>query len=81
MVSGEGMVGLMYNFFKSGTENIVSSLWSVNDHSTAQLMEHFYRGMTENLTPQASLIRAKKAMINSNNAHPYYWSAFNAYQW
>jgi|GEM_PF-5884287 len=81
MVSGEGMVGLMYNFFKSGTENIVSSLWSVNDHSTAQLMGHFYRGIAENQSPKQALNQAKKAVINSNNAHPYYWSAFNAYQW
>jgi CHAT domain-containing protein len=81
MVSGEGMVGLMYNFFKSGTENIVSSLWSVNDHSTARLMEHFYRGMADNLGPQKSLTQAKNNIIIGNNAHPYYWSAFNAYQW
>lgn len=81
MVSGEGMVGLMYNFFKSGTENIVSSLWAVNDYSTAQLMEQFYKRLKENNTPQQSLIDAKKTIIKSNNAHPYFWSAFNAYQW
>jgi CHAT domain-containing protein len=81
MISGEGMVGLMYNFFKSGTDNIVSSLWSVNDYATAQLMEQFYRGMAVRLSPQQSLSRAKNVIIGSSNAHPYYWSAFNAYEW
>jgi CHAT domain-containing protein/tetratricopeptide (TPR) repeat protein len=40
--SGEGMLGLRRTFRQAGARTVISSLWSVKDQSTSQLMQRFY---------------------------------------
>ena len=40
--AGEGVIGLRRGFALAGTENLVFSLWSVDDDSTAMFMKAFY---------------------------------------
>jgi CHAT domain-containing protein len=42
-VADEGLVGLTRAFQYAGAKNVVASLWSVSDRSTAELMIRFYR--------------------------------------
>lgn len=39
---GEGVLGLRRGFALAGTENLLFTLWSVDDRATAQFMERFY---------------------------------------
>ena len=39
------------NFLKNSAKSVIASLWQVNDSSTAQLMENFYRDLAYSKTP------------------------------
>lgn len=43
--SGEGLIGLRRAFRTAGAKTVISSLWSVNDESTAELMRDFYQNL------------------------------------
>ncbi len=77
-VSGEGLVGITRGFMYAGAEQLLVSLWNVNDGSTAELMKRFYRYYEqEGLTATVALQKAQEEMMNiPEYAHPYYWGAF-----
>lgn len=75
--NGEGLLGLTRAFIYSGSQNLVVSLWKVQDESTAQLMTSFYSNLVKKQSISSSLRSAKLEMIKKNpSIHPYYWSAF-----
>lgn len=43
--SGDELIGLTRGFIYAGTPTIVATLWSVNDQSTAELMNNFYKNL------------------------------------
>ncbi len=74
---GEGLVGLTRAFIYSGAQNLVVSLWKVQDESTSELMTHFYKGLVKSRSVSQSLHDAKITMIKKNpTLQPYHWSAF-----
>ncbi len=77
-VKGEGLVGLTRGFMYAGAQRVVASLWQVDDLATAQLMQHFYRGMLKDgLRPAAALRAAQIEMMKQKRwASPYFWAAF-----
>jgi CHAT domain-containing protein len=79
VANGEGLLGLSRAFFYAGAENLVVSLWKVNDQATADLMVDFYQQHLNSANPQFAkpLRQAKLDMMRSADfSHPYYWSAF-----
>jgi CHAT domain-containing protein len=83
--SGEGVVGLTWALFAAGCPTQVVSQWSVDDSSTATLMERFYSGIAKGRPKGESLRSAALSLLNqarkSKNenrkyAHPYYWAPF-----
>lgn len=78
-VKGEGLVGLTRGFMHAGAARVVASLWKVDDQATAELMQHFYRGMlgARQLRPADALRQAQIEMWRtSKSSAPYYWGAF-----
>jgi CHAT domain-containing protein len=75
---GEGFVGLTQNFLYAGTSRLLTSLWSVDDRATAQLMSYFYKNLLEKkLSYSESLQKAQIEMRkNPRWANPYYWAGF-----
>jgi CHAT domain-containing protein len=73
---GEGILGLTRTFFYSGARSVISTLWSINDISTAIFMRHFYIFLSEGMTKSEALRSAKMKMIYSQYNHPFYWAAF-----
>lgn len=79
---GQSVESLGTAFNYAGSNNIVTSLWSVDDRSTAQLMANFYENMQANMPKPKALHQAKLAYLESSNnlfAHPYYWGGFVYY--
>lgn len=75
--TGEGLIGLTRAFIYSGAQNLVVSLWKVEDESTANLMVDFYSNLIKKRSVSESLRQAKLTMIKKNpTINPYYWSAF-----
>jgi CHAT domain-containing protein len=77
-LSGEGMVGFAWAAFQAGARNAVTSLWAVDDESTADLMDHFYRGVNGG-KPYAEALREAKRQLSDTNPKPYYWAPFQLY--
>ncbi|NET31064.1 MAG: CHAT domain-containing protein, partial [Cyanothece sp. SIO1E1] len=78
--SGEGIVSLARGFAYAGAKSIITSLWSANDRSTAQIMESFYTNLKAGLSKKEALRQAKLQFLSSQkdplNTHPFYWATF-----
>ena len=76
--AGEGLVGFAWAFLEAGSQNVVASLWEVDDASTAKLMERMYFYLRGGATPQLALRTAKLELLHSTGPYrkPYYWGPF-----
>jgi tetratricopeptide (TPR) repeat protein len=75
-IRGEGMVGLTRGFMYAGSKRVVTSLWSVEDAATAQLMGHFYSGMLKEKQTPAVALRNAQLQMWKTNPDPRLWAAF-----
>lgn len=77
-IKGEGAIGLPRGFMYAGVSRVISSLWSVDDSATAELMTRFYREMlVGQKTPSAALRAAQLSMRKEAKwQKPYYWAGF-----
>jgi CHAT domain-containing protein len=74
---GEGIVGLSRALLYAGANNMLVSLWSVADQSTANLMVDFYEKSLSDYSYTEGLQLAKKEMIlGKKYSAPYYWAPF-----
>ncbi len=73
---GEGVMSLARGFFHSGAKSVVSSLWTINDKSSKDIMIDFYGALKNGLTKSAALRKAKINYINKyrNTLTPSYWA-------
>ncbi|MCB2156429.1 CHAT domain-containing protein [bacterium] len=70
--SGDEVVGLNRAFVYAGTRQILSSLWRVDDVSTAVMVKHFYRNVrTMN---RAEALRNAQLEVRTRYPHPAHWS-------
>ncbi|MGE0875529.1 MAG: CHAT domain-containing protein [Burkholderiales bacterium] len=72
--SGDDVVGLTRGFLYAGARSIVSTLWSVDDKATAELMRAFYG----NLAGSGKREALRQAQLKTRDAfpHPFFWAAF-----
>jgi len=75
-VRGEGLIGLTRGFMYAGVPRVAVSLWSVDDHATADLMEELYRGMIRDHLRPAAALREAQIAIAKKYPSPYDWAAF-----
>jgi CHAT domain-containing protein/tetratricopeptide (TPR) repeat protein len=73
--AGDELVGLSRAFIYAGTPSLVASLWSVEDESTAYLMERFYGYLQGGMSKGAALRQAKLDTM-AEYPSPYHWAAF-----
>lgn len=86
LYAGEGLLGLTRSFLYAGARQALVSLWSVDDASTAILMERFYEGLARGLDAADALQDAKKRLRDASSDvpgggdraydHPFFWAAF-----
>jgi len=78
--SGEGIVSMKRAFKYAGVPSIVSSLWSVPDQATQEIMTEFYRQLRSGVSKSSALQQAKLSFLNTHTpsrlAHPFYWAGF-----
>ena len=63
-------------FFYSGARSVISTLWRIEDKSTARFMKYFYKYLTKGFDKSESLRLAKIKMIKSGYSHPFFWAGF-----
>ncbi|MEM7367893.1 MAG: CHAT domain-containing tetratricopeptide repeat protein [Bacteroidota bacterium] len=75
---GEGIISLGRAFTYAGAKSIISTLWSVSDQSTSEIMMSFYAYLDQGMSKDAALRQAKLDYLDSHDAHfshPYFWAA------
>ena len=78
IVSGEGIMGLSYAFLHAGAKQVVSTLWSIDDAKSKELMVVFYKELMRNCGNAAAALRQSQltVMRQPHNSEPYYWAGF-----
>jgi CHAT domain-containing protein len=79
---GEGMVSMASAFTYSGCQNILMSLWKVNDQASIKLMDDFYAGLLAGETIDGALRMAKINYLEASDeliADPKIWAPLVAY--
>ena len=72
---GQGVHGLRRALMIAGAESLVTSLWKVNDETTRELMEGYYRNLVEGHGRTAALNRAMRD-LRRRQPHPHFWAPF-----
>ncbi len=76
LVGSEGLLGVARPFFFAGARSVIASLWTLNDQAAVVFMGEFYKGLIGGQTANEALRDAKKKMLGSKWAHPFFWAAF-----
>ncbi|MFZ2302636.1 MAG: CHAT domain-containing protein [Gallionella sp.] len=72
--NGDDVVGLARGFLFAGARSVVSTLWSVDDRATSELMLAFYQNLKGNSKPEALRKAQLKTLVTF--PHPFFWAAF-----
>jgi CHAT domain-containing protein len=78
LLGEEGVSTLSRAFQIAGARSIVSTLWSVDDTFSLNLMKHFYRRLGSGEPIAEALADAKRDLLREfgQRAVPYYWAGF-----
>jgi CHAT domain-containing protein len=74
-VGEEGVANIVNAFIEAGAQSVVSTLWEMEDRSTAQLMMAFYRHLSQREGKAEALREAQLELLKSGDP-PYYWAGF-----
>jgi CHAT domain-containing protein len=73
--SGDDVVGLTRGFLYAGAQNVVGSLWEVDDDATSALSQAMYDGLKKGLPVAKALAQAQEQLL-TKKPHPFFWAAF-----
>ncbi len=77
---GEGLYNLTRGFVSTGAKSVLSTLWNINEKSSAEIMALFYKNIQHKMNKSQALRNAKLTYLtkhkNTSSASPYYWSSF-----
>ncbi|WP_264535899.1 CHAT domain-containing protein [Flavobacterium sp. N1736] len=84
LYKAEGAMSVARGFQFAGAQNLLFSLWKVNDYTTSVFMTDFYKNIKNNVPYFEANANAKLDFLNDksiSNAKksPYYWSSFVYY--
>ena len=75
--AGEGMISLAHAFNYAGSESILTSLWKIDEQSSAKIVELFYQNIKKGWPKNKALQQAKRdylATAEGRTLHPQYWA-------
>ena len=85
-LKGEGIRGLSYGFLRAGASGVISSLWSAEDFSTAEISRSYYSYLDAGYDAATALQKARADFLNNPDFaqfhEPKYWAhlIFTGYQ-
>lgn len=74
---GEGMISLTHAFTYAGSKSIVTSLWNVDEQSSATIIASFYDYLKQGLSKDKALQKAKLDYLATREGRtiaPQYWA-------
>jgi CHAT domain-containing protein len=69
------VVGLVRGFLYAGTNQVVSTLWPIDDEATSSLMATFY-GNLKTGQKKAQALRDAQISLRGKYPQPFFWAAF-----
>ncbi len=75
VTNGDEILGLTRGFLYAGARALLASQWRVNDETTAEFMDTFYRCLQES-GDAAGALKDAMAETRARKPHPYYWAPF-----
>ncbi|MFV8374394.1 CHAT domain-containing protein [Flavobacterium sp. LB1P71] len=84
LYKSEGAMSIARGFQFAGAQNLLFSLWKVNDYTTSVFMDYFYKNIKNDESYFEANANAKLSFLNdatipNAKKSPYYWSAFVYY--
>ncbi|MFH6962364.1 CHAT domain-containing protein [Flavobacterium plurextorum] len=84
LYKAEGAMSVARGFQFAGAQNLMFSLWKVNDFTTSVFMTDFYKNVKNNVSYFEANTNAKREYLNDKSIpnakkSPYYWSSFVYY--
>jgi CHAT domain-containing protein len=84
LYKAEGAMSVARGFQFAGAQNLLFSLWKVNDYTTSVFMTDFYKNIKNDVPYFEAISNAKIAFLNDKSIlnakkSPYYWSSFVYY--
>ena len=74
---GEGVFSLSRGFFKAGVKSVQSSLWSIDDYASSEIIKKMYMNLKRGQKKSEALRNAKLDYLSKSDkrrSHPYYWA-------
>jgi CHAT domain-containing protein len=78
------VIGLGRGFLYAGAASLMTTLWKVDDASSAELMEMYYKALLSEYGKAAALAGAQRAFLAHARTsvvpyrvHPYFWGGFH----
>ena len=75
--AGEGMISLAHAFNYAGSESILTSLWKIDEQSSAKIIKNFYNYIKKGVPKDEALQKAKLNYISTAEGRtidPQYWA-------
>jgi CHAT domain-containing protein len=84
LYKSEGAMSIARGFQFAGAQNLLFSLWKVNDYTTAMFMGDFYKNIKKKDAYFEANAKAKRDFLKNKNISnvkksPYYWAPFVYY--
>ncbi|HEY8388118.1 MAG TPA: CHAT domain-containing tetratricopeptide repeat protein [Parasegetibacter sp.] len=74
---GEGMISLAHAFNYAGSESILTSLWKIDEQSSAIITKYFYHNLRKGMAKDEALRQAKLGYLSESKGRmlaPQYWA-------
>ena len=81
-VSSEGVIGITRAFLTAGARSVLATLWPINDSSTKEFMEKFYKDLCQGRSVCEALRRTKNIFQKHEKKHYQavnIWAPFTIY--
>ena len=74
--AGDEISSLTRVFFHAGASSVISTLWSVDDPATSELMKQFYAELRNSNRAEAMRKAQLTLLCNPEYSHPWFWAPF-----
>jgi CHAT domain-containing protein/tetratricopeptide (TPR) repeat protein len=75
--AGDDWIGLVRAFLFAGADNVLATLWPVQDRSSAVVMRGFYEELPGRSLPAALALAQRRAIRDKRTAGPLHWAAYS----
>ena len=75
--AGEGMISLAHAFTYAGSESILTSLWQIDEQTSAEIVGLFFENLKNGMPKDKALQKAKLSYLSNakgRTAAPQYWA-------